>query len=91
MRRNFVQALVIATQTTLDQWGQRLKEAMQTSEQHLTAYNEKKQKLLPQLIEAHEKGVSTRELGKITGISHTTIARWIEESKTKEKQDVNTN
>ena len=77
MKRNIVQALATATQTALDQIGQKLKETMQTREQTQREYEERKRELLPQLLEAHEKGVSTRELQKITGISHTTIARWI--------------
>jgi response regulator of citrate/malate metabolism len=92
MRRNIVQALVTATQSKLDQWGQQIKQAMQTTNQSLTAYEEKKQGLIPQLLEAREKGVSLRELAKITGISHTTIARWLKAAKKqKENQNVNTN
>jgi len=90
MRRNIVQALVTATQSKLDQWGQQLKEAMQTKEQTLTAYEEKKRQLLPQLLEAQEKGVSTRELARITGISHMTISRWIKAAQKKEEGNVNT-
>jgi len=92
VKGSIVQALVTATRATLDQIRQNLKERTQTKEQALREYAERKRELLPQLLEAHEKGVATRELQKITGISHTTIARWIKAAKQeKEKQNVSTN
>ena len=83
---NIVQALLSSTQKTLSEWNQKIQTAIQTKEQEQANYGAKKQQLLPQLIEAHEKGVSSRELQRITGINHTTITRWIREAK-KEKQD----
>jgi DNA invertase Pin-like site-specific DNA recombinase len=84
-----VEALLSSSQKTLSEWNQRIRDAIQTKEQQQGDYQKKKQQLLPQLIEAHEKGVSSRELEKITGINHTTISRWIKEAKKeKEKQDV---
>jgi transposase-like protein len=60
-------------------------------EQEIANYGAKKQELLPQLIEAHEKGVSSRELERIIGINHTTITRWIREAqKEKAKENVRT-
>jgi DNA invertase Pin-like site-specific DNA recombinase len=84
---HLVQALLSSTQKTLSEWNQKIQTAIQTKEQERANYGAKKQQLLPQLIEAHEKGVSSRELERITGINHTTITRWIREAK-KEKQDV---
>ena len=89
--KRIAQALIDATQSTLEQWGHKLKEAIQTKEQTVTAYEEKKRLLLPQLLEAHEKGVSTRELQEITGIPHATIARWIRKSKKEETDNVSSN
>jgi DNA invertase Pin-like site-specific DNA recombinase len=82
-----VQVLLSSTQKTLSEWNQKIRAAIQSKEQQRLEYLAKKQELLPQLIEAHEKGLSSRELEKITGINHTTITRWIKEAK-KEKQDV---
>jgi DNA invertase Pin-like site-specific DNA recombinase len=87
---HLVQALLSSTQKTLSEWNQKIRTAIQTKEQERANYGAKKQQLLPQLIEAHEKGVSSRELERITGINHTTITRWIREAK-KEKQDVGAN
>lgn len=87
MRRNIVQALVTATQSKLDQWGQQLKEAMQSEEQRVNAYEDRKKTLIPQLLAAHDKGVSTRKLAEITGVSHTTIARWIKAAKHEKEKE----
>jgi DNA invertase Pin-like site-specific DNA recombinase len=84
-----VQALLSSTQKTLSEWNQKIHNAIETKEEERLNYQAKKQQLLPQLIEATEKGVSTRELAKITGINHTTIGRWIREArKKKEKENV---
>jgi len=80
MARNIVRTLVDATQTTMDKWVEKIKEAMQVTEQEFQTYEEKKGELIPKLLEAHEKGVSARQLAKITGINHTTISRWIREA-----------
>jgi DNA invertase Pin-like site-specific DNA recombinase len=84
---NRVQALLSSTQKTLSEWNEKIRTAIQMKEQETTNYGAKKQQLLPQLIEAHEKGVSSRELERIIGINHTTITRWIREAK-KERKDV---
>ena len=86
---NLVQALLSSTQKTLSEWNQKIQTAIQTKEQERANYGAKKEQLLPQLIGAHEKGVSSRELQRITGINHTTITRWIREAKkTREKENV---
>lgn len=86
MRRNISKSLLEATQKRMDEWVEKIKETIQGKEQKLDAYAEKKQQLLPYLMEAHEKHVSSRELGKITGISHATISKWIREEKQKAKE-----
>jgi transcriptional regulator with XRE-family HTH domain len=80
--------LLASTQKTLSEWNQKIKVALESKEQQRTEYQSKKQQLLPMLIDAHKKGLSTRELEKITGINHTTIAQWLREEakKTKEKE-----
>ena len=86
-----VQALLSSTQKTLSEWNQKIRSAIQTKEQEQANYGAKKQQLLPQLIAAHEKGVSSRELERITGINHTTISRWVKEAqRQKAKEDVHT-
>jgi transposase-like protein len=76
-----VQALLSSTQKTLSEWNQKIRTAIQKREQERANYGTKKQQVLPMLIEAHEKGVSSRELERITGINHTTITRWIKETR----------
>jgi transposase-like protein len=84
-----VQALLKSTQKTINEWKQGIQDAIFTKEEDVANYQRKKQELLPQLVEAYEKGVSSRQLGKITGINHTTILRWIKEAeKEKEKENV---
>lgn len=89
MSKRVVKSVMEATQKTLEEWSQKIKKTMLIKEEEVKTYEEKKQQLIPQLLEAHEKGVSTRELSKIMGINHTTIANWIREAKKcngKEKQ-----
>lgn len=87
-----VKALLSSTQKTLTEWNEKIRAAIQTKEEERLNYQAKKKALLPQLIEATEKGVSSRELEKITGINHTTICRWIKEArKQKEKENVSRN
>ena len=83
-----VKSLLTTTENTLREWNQKIKVALESKEQQKADYQVKKQQLLPMLIDAHEKGLSTRELEKITGINHTTIAQWLREEakKTKEKE-----
>lgn len=85
MRRNISKSLLEATQSTLDKWAVKIREAVQLKEQGRDSYDEKRQKLLAELLDAHEKGLSARELAKITGISHSTIARWVREAKERQQ------
>ena len=86
MARLMVKALLNAKNRTMEEWSQTIKSTIQTKQEQQRIYEEKKRQLLPQLIESNKAGVSTRELEQITGINHTTIARWIKEAK--EKQNV---
>ena len=89
---HLIQALVKSTEKTFREWNLKIQTAIQTKEQQRADYEAKKRQLLPQLIQAHERGVSSRELEKITGINRTTISRWIREGKKeKEKQNVKSN
>jgi DNA invertase Pin-like site-specific DNA recombinase len=81
-----VKSLLTTTENTLREWNQKIKVALESKEQQRADYQSKKQQLLPMLIDAHEKGLSTRELEKITGINHTTIAQWLREE-AKKTQD----
>lgn len=88
---HLVKVLLSSTQKNLSEWNQKIRAATEIKEQARVNYQAKKDELLPQLIEAHKKGVSTRELEQITGINHTTIARWIREgSGQKEKKNAST-
>lgn len=84
MKRNISRVLLEATQTKLAEWAEKIKGA-EVKGQELKFYEEKKQELATKLKEAHEKRVSIRELSKITGISNTTIGRWIKELKANEQ------
>ena len=86
MSKRVAKTVMEATQKTLEEWSQKIKRAIMIKEEQLKTYEEKKRELLPQLLEAHEKKVSTRQLAQITGIPHTTIAKWIRETK-KETQE----
>jgi transposase-like protein len=89
---NLVQVLLSSTQKTLNEWNQKIRDAIQTNQEERLNYETKKQQLLPQLLEAYEKGVSSRKLERITGINHATICRWIREArKKKENENVSTN
>jgi DNA invertase Pin-like site-specific DNA recombinase len=81
VRRNIAHVLLDATQKKLGEWSEQIKDAVQVKQQELLTYGEKKQQLISQLIEAHAKGVSIRELARITGISNATLGRWIKEAK----------
>jgi DNA invertase Pin-like site-specific DNA recombinase len=81
MKRNISRVLLEATQKTLGEWSEKIKGAVGTTEQELKTYEEKKQELASQVKEAYEKGVSIRELSRITGICNATLGRWIKELK----------
>lgn len=84
-----VKALLSSTHKTLIEWNQKIHDAMQRTEEERLNYQTKKKELIPQLVEASQRGVSSRELERITGINHTTIATWIREAKKqKEKENV---
>jgi DNA invertase Pin-like site-specific DNA recombinase len=86
VRRNISHVLLDATQKKLSEWAEKVKSAVNLKQEELKTYEEKKQQLISELKEAHEKGVPIRELARITGISNATLGRWIKEAKEKEKQ-----
>lgn len=90
MKRKIVKSLRDASQTKIEQWLQNISQAIATKGIDVEAYNQKKQELLPKLIEAQQKGIAVRELSKITGISRATISRWVNEQKdyVKEAQEM---
>jgi predicted nucleic acid-binding Zn-ribbon protein len=73
MKRSISRVLLEATQTKLAEWTEKIKGAVEVKGQELKTYEEKKQELASKLKEAHEKGVSIRELSRITGISNATL------------------
>jgi DNA invertase Pin-like site-specific DNA recombinase len=75
--------VLVSNEETLSEWNQKIKAAIETKERQKADFQAKKQQLLPILIDAHDKGVSSRELERITGINHTTICQWIKEAKKK--------
>lgn len=74
------QALLTATQAKIEQWCQAIDMAI-SAKPDLQTYEERKKQLLPKLREAKEKGVTLRELARITGIPHQTIAKWLKPTK----------
>ena len=85
MKRKIVKSILHATQETLEGWFKSVDRAVELKLGELEEYERKKQQIIPKLLEGYEKGLSTRELAKIFGIPHQTIARWIKQ--TREKQD----
>jgi DNA invertase Pin-like site-specific DNA recombinase len=85
VRRNISHVLLDATQKKLGEWAEKVKGAVELKQEELLTYEGKKQQLISELKEAHEKGVPIRELARITGISNATLGRWIKELKEKEK------
>jgi len=83
VRRNISHVLLDATQKKLGEWAEKVKSTVELKQQELLTYEEKKQQLISELKEAHEKGVPIRELARITGISNATLGRWIKEAKGK--------
>jgi transposase-like protein len=65
----------------MEEWNQKIKQEATTKAEQVREYKQKKERIVPQLVEAHASGISTRKLEEITGINHTTIARWIKEAK----------
>jgi hypothetical protein len=85
MRRSISRVLLEATQTKLVEWTEKIKGAVKEKGIDLKTYEEKKRELIPQLKEAHDKGVPIRELSRITGICNATLCRWIKELEEKEQ------
>jgi len=73
--------------TSVDEWIPQIDEAITAKETELREYKEAKQRLLPKLEKALDKGVDSRKLTEITGISHATICRWVNEFRKSEKND----
>jgi len=71
---------------TVDEWIPQIDKAIEDKEKQQREYETLKQILVPKLKEAMDKGVSARELAKITGICNVTICRWVNAIKA-EKSD----
>ena len=84
VRKNISHILLDATQKKLGEWAEKVKGAVELKQEEILTYEGKKQQLISELKEAHEKGVPIRELARITGISNATLGRWIKELKEKE-------
>jgi len=84
MKKAFKSALEDVKQATIDAWTQSLKTLISSKEAEFQKHKEteqKKQQLLTYLREAKEKGATLREMSQITGLTHTTIARWLNPEK----------
>ena len=84
MKKAFVSALRDVKQATIDTWIDSVKTLISSKEAERQKQQEDEQKktqLIPYLKEAMEKGATLRELSEITGLSHTTIARWLNPEK----------
>lgn len=73
------QTLLQASQTKINEWLHNIDIAI-SQKPDIERYNEKKQLLMPKLLEARAKGVTLRELSTIMGIPHQTIAKWLKQS-----------
>ena len=84
MKKAFISALRDVKQATIDAWVDSVKTLISDADARLKQKEEdeqKRQQLLPYLKEATQKGVTLRELSEVTGLSHTTIARWLNPEK----------
>ena len=89
MKKAFKSALEDVKQATIDAWVGSLKALVSEREREIQKQKEieeKRLQLLPYLKNAREKGVTLREMSEITGISHTTIARWLNPEKYQRKK-----
>lgn len=77
MRKNNLKALKGSTPTKLDGVINKIDTAIEEKKIEQGEY----QRLIVKLATAMEKGVTTRHLAKLTGISHATIARWVKDFK----------
>ena len=86
MKRKIVKAIKEATSEKLDKWFQDIATAITQKDQNLLEYETKRKLVINKFLEAEEKGISARELERITGIPHQTISKWISEEKAKNAQ-----
>jgi hypothetical protein len=77
-----VSLLLNASQQKITEWFHGI-DTLITRREALTEYDKKKAQLLPKLVEAHNKGVTFRELEETTGIPYQTIAHWVRKEQKK--------
>jgi DNA invertase Pin-like site-specific DNA recombinase len=83
MKRGLAKAVLEATQRTIQDWFKGIDTLITDKGQDLLAYEEKKQTVIKKFLEADSKGISVRQLSKLTGISHQAISKWIKDAKAK--------
>jgi transposase-like protein len=88
-RRNVFSKLLGVKQETLDGWMQAIENRLKLRKEAETMYGLNATKLFKLLKQAHEGGMSLRELADITGVSHATIASWIKMLEASNAQESN--
>lgn len=76
-----VKVVYQATQQTLDEWFQAIDTAIKQEDDFCLNYNAKRKLVMDKLSEARARGISARQLSKITGIPHQTISEWLKQAK----------
>lgn len=69
--------LIGVKQDTLDNWTHQVENLIAIRKQAERDYEFAADKILPLLRRAKENNIPSREIAKITGISHTTICNWL--------------
>lgn len=80
-----VKVVYNATQQTLDKWFQAIDTAITQEDEFCLNYDAKKKLVKDKLLEARNRGISARQLSKITGIPHQTISEWVKQAKEEAK------
>jgi DNA invertase Pin-like site-specific DNA recombinase len=85
--KQYCERLLEASQATIENWCKEI-DLLIAQKPDIDTYNAKKQMLLPKLIEARAKGITLRELARMTGIPYQTIGKWLKEAKAKEQLQI---
>lgn len=70
-------ALIGVKQETLDSWTRQVENLITIRKQAERDYEFAADKIIPLLRRAKENNIPSREVARITGISHSTICNWL--------------
>jgi len=90
IKKGVLQALTGVKQETIDTWFKQWDEQILKMKQEKEHEQQIRKQLLPKLLELHNQGMTSREIAKVTGISHATIARYIKLAKAEAQSNAKT-